>query len=214
MNRRLALVLLTAIVWPLLGLQLTLRILPAGERFGFEWGRLSRGATPQRLSPSGSPPYETPPPRAEPRDSSFGPAPGEQSAAPTVASRRAAPTRPSRPPVGVRVSKATIRRLANSGVIPSTVPVPASGRQPAGLRFTDVSGFGIGLRNGDVLTHVAGTPAVDQGTVISVVAAAWKARRATISAEFWRAGRAHPLLVEIPYPRQRPAPAGSGQSGQ
>jgi hypothetical protein len=62
-----------------------------------------------------------------------------------------------------------------------------------------VSGLGVGLRDGDILTHALGQPATSEGGVISAVVAARGARQAKLSGRVWRAGRTLSLVVEQPY---------------
>ncbi len=103
------------------------------------------------------------------------------------------------PQRGVRVSAATVLRLARSGARPEGSLVPPSGGCPAGLRLSGVSALGIGLRDGDVLTHADGRPATSRGGVIGSVIAARGAHQREISGRFCRGGESYNLLVDQPY---------------
>jgi hypothetical protein len=63
-----------------------------------------------------------------------------------------------------------------------------------------VSRLGVGLRDGDVLTEAAGTPALSPGDVISTVLAARGRSAREVSGVFWRDGEPWFLVVEQPYP--------------
>lgn len=128
---------------------------------------------------------------------------------PVVATPRAepsvAPSPPARAirpvPKGIRVRAGAVLRLANSGARPGGVPVSARGDRPAGLALTGVGGLGIGLVDGDVLTHAAGRPALSPGDVIGVVIGSRAAQAPEIWGRFWRNGESWNLVVEQPYPR-------------
>jgi len=102
------------------------------------------------------------------------------------------------------VSAPVVLRLANRGVRPQGVPVAAKGPRPAGLMLVGVGALGVGLRDGDVLTHVAGSPALDVGSVIYAVLSARGRGARTISGRFWRDGQPWVLVVEQPYPKAQP----------
>ncbi len=100
---------------------------------------------------------------------------------------------------GVFISSATVLRLAQARAIPTAVPVPAQGKRPAGLRLLGVSGLGVGMRDGDVLTRVFGVPAASVPAVVQGVMVARARHAREISAEFWRNGEPWSLTVEQPY---------------
>jgi hypothetical protein len=102
---------------------------------------------------------------------------------------------------GLRVSGDTVLRLARSGVRPTGTYVPASRGCAAGLRLSGVGALGVGLRDGDVLTHAAGRPASSSGEVVGAVIGARGARQREVSGRFCRDGEAWNLVVEQPYPR-------------
>ncbi|MBI3202605.1 MAG: hypothetical protein HYZ29_13775 [Myxococcales bacterium] len=110
------------------------------------------------------------------------------------------------PTKGIRVRADAVLRLANGGARPGGVPVPARGDRPAGLALTGVSALGIGLVDGDVLTHAAGRPALSPGDVIGVVIGSRASQAPEIWGRFWRNGEPWNLVVEQPYPRGKRRP--------
>ena len=102
---------------------------------------------------------------------------------------------------GIHVGAATVLRLAGSGVRPSGAPVPASGVRPAGLALSGLGGLGVGLRDGDVLTEVAGAAATSEGAVVGAVIAARDRRAPAISGQVWRGVEIWQIVVDMPYPR-------------
>jgi hypothetical protein len=150
---------------------------------------------------------------ALPRASLLDPAPsdlaplGESDAAVVVIDEAPEPARalgkrgPAKPVThGLHVRAAAVLRLANAGVRPSGVPVPASGTRPGGLVLHGVGGLGVGLRDGDILTDVAGAPASSLGVVVSAVLAARSKRAPAVSGLVWRDGTFWPIVVDMPYP--------------
>lgn len=110
---------------------------------------------------------------------------------------------------GVFVPAASVLRLANAAVMPRAAFAPALGARPAGLRLIGVSGLGIGMRDGDVLTRVMGAGVGSVGEVVQRVIAARNQHAREISGEFWRDGAPWSLVVEQPYldaPSSAPAP--------
>jgi hypothetical protein len=101
---------------------------------------------------------------------------------------------------GVFVSAETVLKLANRRIVPRGVAVKADGKRPAGLRLLHVSGLGIGLRDGDVLTRAVGQPALSSGAVVQAVLIARAQRARFLDGEFWRDGERYSLRVEQPYP--------------
>lgn len=100
---------------------------------------------------------------------------------------------------GVFVSAERVLAIARSGARPSGIPVAASGSRPAGLMLTGVGGLGVGLHDGDILTHALGQPAVSESTVVGAVIRARGARRPQLSGRVWREGRSFSLVVAQPY---------------
>lgn len=165
------------------------------------------------------------PPETVPRGADWGPlrSPGEASmlaSVPTEPSATSAPrTRrggraaPAQFATarGLLVRAATVLRIANGGLRPSGVPVSAQGARPAGILLQKVAALGLGLRDGDVLVSVAGTPATDVGTVIERIIAARAAGAKVIVGEIWRDGSTFPIAVEQPYLARRVSSASAEQ---
>jgi hypothetical protein len=124
---------------------------------------------------------------------------------PTVDSELARPSRPGKhrspTPAGgaVFVPQSAVLRLAEARVMPRAVPVPARGKRPAGLRLIGVGALGIGMRDGDVLTEVLGTPVSSTGQVIQMVIQARGRRERVISGKFYRGEVPLNVVVEQPY---------------
>jgi hypothetical protein len=130
-------------------------------------------------------------------------APGSSSAlakpANSKASKRAGrPLRDLHAPHSVFVSQHTIIRLANARAVPTGQPVAASASRPAGIALAGVGALGIGLRDGDVLTEVAGRPARAEGQVVAAVLVALTRHERQISAVFFRGAEKWLLVVELP----------------
>ena len=103
---------------------------------------------------------------------------------------------------GVRVSSAQVLSLAARRAMPLAVPVKANAQHPAGLLLRGVSGMGIGMQDGDVLTEAAGQKATSVAVVVGVVLAARGRQVPEISGRFFRGGVLYALTVEQPYPKQ------------
>jgi hypothetical protein len=84
--------------------------------------------------------------------------------------------------------------------------VPAEGRRPAGLLLSGVSGLGVGIEDGDVLTHAGGRPALSESDVVGLVIAARGKEVPAIGGRFWRNGEQWSLVVEQPYVREEGEP--------
>ncbi len=100
----------------------------------------------------------------------------------------------------VRISSAQVLSLASHRAVPDAAPVPANADHPAGLLLRGVSGLGIGMQDGDVLTEAAGQRASSVAAVVGVVLAARARHSSEISGRFFRAGVPYVLTVEQPYP--------------
>jgi S1-C subfamily serine protease len=96
------------------------------------------------------------------------------------------------------VGKERILQLAEQGAVPRGTPVQASSTRPRGIALVGVSGLGLGVQDGDVITRVAGVPVSSRGQVVRLVTAAYDARAPAISAEIWRGPRRFSLFVELP----------------
>lgn len=102
-------------------------------------------------------------------------------------------------PQGLFVSADKVLRLAQAGARPAGIPVNAAGARPSGLLLTGVGGLGLGLQDGDILTHALGQPAVSEEAVVGAVIRARGAREPQLSGRVWRGGRSFPLVVAQPY---------------
>ncbi len=104
------------------------------------------------------------------------------------------------PSKGVFVSARRVLQIARSGQRPGGSQVAAGPGRPAGVRLTGVGALGVGLRDGDVLTHAAGAPA-SEGQVIGAVVRAHARKAKSMSGRIWRDGEFLNLTVELPYPK-------------
>jgi hypothetical protein len=103
------------------------------------------------------------------------------------------------PAKGIFVSAATVLKLASRGGRPRGTPVKAQGARPAGLRLAGVSGLGIGLEDGDVLTRALGRPALSASSVVESVIVARSKRMKVLDGEFYRGNDRYVIQVEQPY---------------
>jgi len=110
-------------------------------------------------------------------------------------------------PQGVYVSSGTVLRLAARRAVPSGVPVPATNMRPAGIRLIGVSGLGVGMRDGDVLMDVLGTPVRSVSQVVGLVIQARGRRERQISGRFFRGNLPLNVVVEQPYVSELPPPS-------
>jgi hypothetical protein len=99
----------------------------------------------------------------------------------------------------IHVPAAKVLRLAEMGARPGAIPVPANGVRPAGLRLFGVTSLGLGLRDGDVLTHAAGVSALSEAEIVGAVIAARGRGVAQISGRLYRHDQPLALVVEQPY---------------
>ena len=111
--------------------------------------------------------------------------------------RRARAAAPA--PKGLFVSADKVLRLARAGARPAGIPVNAAGSRPSGLLLTGVGGLGLGLQDGDILTHALGQPAVSEEAVVGAIIRARGAREPQLSGRVWRDGRSFALVVAQPY---------------
>lgn len=105
------------------------------------------------------------------------------------------------PKQGIRITSAQVLSLAARRAMPSAVFVKASAQHPAGLLLAGVSGLGVGLQDGDILTEAAGQKASSVAQVVGIVLAARSRQATEISGRFYRAGVPFLLTVEQPYPK-------------
>jgi hypothetical protein len=103
------------------------------------------------------------------------------------------------PKQGLFVSAEKVLALVRAGARPSGLKVAPQGQRPGGLMLMGVSGLGIGLQDGDILTHALGQPAVSEASLVGAVIRARGARIAHLSGQVWRNGTAFPLVVAQPY---------------
>ncbi len=87
--------------------------------------------------------------------------------------------------------------------MPNAVFVKANTQRPAGLLLSGVSGLGVGLQDGDVLTEAAGQKVSSVAAVVGLVLAARARQASEISGRFYRGGVPFSLTVEQPYPKDR-----------
>lgn len=125
----------------------------------------------------------------------------EESPAPAQRSSRAPTARREPPRKGILVRRETVRAAVRAGVRPSAAPVGDSPDHPAGLQVSGLGAAG-GLRDGDVVTRVAGVTPRSVEDVISAVAGCYKNKTYTISGEFWRDGERWNAVVELPEPKR------------
>jgi hypothetical protein len=133
----------------------------------------------------------------------------------TISKRKASGKKSAQKPLkvvpkrGLRVREKTVLALANARAMPDGSYTPPADGHPGGMRLSNVARFGVGLRDGDVLSHVQGVPAVSRGAVVSAVMQSRAARAPAVSAIFWRDGEPWRLVVEMPYlKKKQPKPTG------
>jgi hypothetical protein len=203
----------TALLWPLAVMQIAESAMARAQWAGTTLGAVQRAPAPSPPAPS----WSTEPSAVSgafeqlPGDASvFGANPrgsGGASGSKAGASGRRVPARKPghtassalSPKLGIRVPAQTVLRLANAKAVPQGTFVAAEQGRPAGMRLQGVSAYGVGLRDGDVLTQVGGAPATSRSDVVGAVLQARAARAPAISAIFWREGEPWRLLVEMPY---------------
>lgn len=100
----------------------------------------------------------------------------------------------------LRVGAPTVLQLAQRGVRPRGMFVAAHRGRPAGLLLLGVSLLGIGLKDGDVLTHVEGRSVSSESEVVSLVLSSRGAKVPRLVGKVWRRGQGfRTLVVEQPY---------------
>ncbi len=105
-------------------------------------------------------------------------------------------------PQGVFISAERVLALVRQGARPTGIYVDPRGERPGGLLLMGVSGLGVGLEDGDILTHALGQPAVSEAAVVGAVIRARGAREPRLSGRIWRHGKSFPLVVTQPYLQQ------------
>lgn len=100
--------------------------------------------------------------------------------------------------LSVHVGEARLLELARMRAVPRGQSVPEKGPRPAGIALYGVSGLGVGLRDGDVLTAVEGRPVQAEGQVIGVVLGVLARHARRITGEFWRGTERGSIVVDLP----------------
>lgn len=108
------------------------------------------------------------------------------------------------------ISADRVLKLSHRAKIPASRYVPASGQRPAGLQVAGVEGLGIGARDGDVLTKVAGVEVRSSAAVVSTVLKLRAQRAKAVSGEFWRGQQQWQIVFEMPYVEPLPKKETSG----
>jgi hypothetical protein len=111
-----------------------------------------------------------------------------------VEADRSAPARPR----GIFVRAPVVARAIEGRSLPGATPVPASGLRPAGLSITGVSGYGTAIRDGDVLTSIAGTRATSPAAAIAAAKGAARSKARAIGAVIWRKDQRFEVTIELP----------------
>ncbi len=99
----------------------------------------------------------------------------------------------------IYIDASTVLCIAQKGIQPTGKPVAQKGKRPAGIAVYGLSGLGIGVLDGDVLTDVLGQHVRLEAQVVAMVIAARTANMSTISGTLWRGMRAYAITVEQPY---------------
>ncbi len=97
------------------------------------------------------------------------------------------------------ISAERVLRLSREASVPVSRYVPAKGLRPAGLQVAGVAGLGIGVRDGDVLTRVAGAEVRSSAAVVSSVLQLRAKKVKAISGELWRGQERILITFEMPY---------------
>jgi len=115
------------------------------------------------------------------------------------ASQWVAPSQAGEARRSIHITSATVLCLAQQGLQPTGKPVGAKGKRPAGIAVFGVSGLGLGVRDGDVVTDILGQPVRSVAQGIALIIAARVSNRATIEGTVWHAMRPYTVTVEQPY---------------
>jgi hypothetical protein len=112
-------------------------------------------------------------------------------------------------PKGLFVSAEQVLRLSRVAKIPASRFVAKTGERPFGLQVAGISGLGIGVQDGDVLTQVAGAPVNSSAAVISTVLKLRAKHAPAVSGEFWRGQERFQIVFQMPYVTPGAEPSGS-----
>jgi hypothetical protein len=105
----------------------------------------------------------------------------------------------ARPPeLSIHIDEKRLVELSRNRSIPAGRPVPAKGVRPAGIALFGVGGYGVGLKDGDVLTAVEGRSVEAEGQVVGIVMVMLARHARRISGEFWRGDRRGSIVVDVP----------------
>jgi hypothetical protein len=124
---------------------------------------------------------------------------------PEPSAKKNARSKRSTPAKVLFVSADTVLKIASKKVQLRGVPVAREGARPAGLRLVGVSGLGVGLLDGDVLTQALGRPVMSRSEVVSAVLRARARQEKVLEGEFYRGTERWVLRVEQPYPPEQSA---------
>lgn len=100
--------------------------------------------------------------------------------------------------LSIHIDEKRLVALSQSRSIPAGRPVPAKGRRPPGIALFGVGSYGVGLRDGDVLTAVEGRSVQAEGQVVGIVMVLLARHTRRISGEFWRGDRRGSIIVDVP----------------
>jgi hypothetical protein len=115
------------------------------------------------------------------------------------AARASEPSRAAASKSSIYIPAPKVLCLALQGTQPSGRPTPARGKRPAGVAVYGVTGLGVGVKDGDVITEIMGQPVHSVAQGIALIIAARAARQHLITGTLWRATRAMSIAVEQPY---------------
>lgn len=102
------------------------------------------------------------------------------------------------PELSIHIGEKQLVELSRQRSIPAGRPVPAKGTRPAGIALFGVGGYGVGLKDGDVLTAVEGRSVQAEGQVVGIVMVMLARHARRISGEFWRGERRGSIVVDVP----------------
>jgi hypothetical protein len=102
------------------------------------------------------------------------------------------------PDLSIHIDEKRLVELSRTRSIPAGRPVPATAVRPAGIALFGVGGYGVGLKDGDVLTTVEGRSVQAEGQVVGVVMVMLARHARRISGEFWRGERRGSIVVDVP----------------
>jgi hypothetical protein len=161
-------------------------------------------ASPLRQAPRVASPAKV----AEARSVPDAPAKQARVSSSSRSSADGSPAPRAEPPAVLLVRSARVLDLANRGARPTAAYAKGRAGRPAGLVLSGVGQLGIGLQDGDVLTHVGSVPVASTAQVTGLVLAARGREEKAMEARLWRAGHVIKLVVEQPYVQWAGSPLG------